>query len=109
MEASGFSSILRKSTTFSQSLERPERNYFGPPRSNRKCYNQPHPGLISEIVVTRLLFGLALAALTFLVFVIGLTQTQAADPPESPRVKAIREKVLPTKLKLETDKKMLQM
>lgn len=32
----------------------------------------------------------------------------AADPPENPRVKAIREKMLPAKLKLDIDKKMLR-
>ena len=45
--------------------------------------------------------------------VVGFTiapssQSEAADPPESRRVKAIRETVLPAKIKFDIDKKMLR-
>ena len=45
--------------------------------------------------------------------VVGLSicvpaEAEAADPPESRRVKAIRETVLPAKIKLDIDKKMLR-
>jgi hypothetical protein len=66
-----------------------------------------HPLLNSEFIVTRLslLFWSAVVA--------GLSisvpsQSQAADPPETRRVKAIRETVLPAKIKLDIDKKMLR-
>jgi antitoxin component of RelBE/YafQ-DinJ toxin-antitoxin module len=57
--------------------------------------------------VTRLLFGLALAAATVILAFMGLAPSQAADT-ETARVKATREKMLPAKLKLDIDKKMLR-
>lgn len=57
--------------------------------------------------MTRLLFGLALAAATVTVAFLGFTPSQAADT-ETARVKATREKMLPAKLKLDVDKKMLR-
>ncbi|HJZ91933.1 MAG TPA: tetratricopeptide repeat protein [Gemmataceae bacterium] len=55
----------------------------------------------------RLLAGFVLAAIAFcLAFTTSLTP--AADPPDNPRVKATREKMLPAKLKLDIDKKMLR-
>jgi hypothetical protein len=57
--------------------------------------------------VTRLLFGLALAAATVTLAFLGRTPSQAADT-ETARVKATREKMLPAKLKLDVDKKMLR-
>jgi hypothetical protein len=57
--------------------------------------------------VTRLLSFLFLAAAIGFVAINGLAPTQAADP-ESARVKATREKMLPAKLKLDIDKKMLR-
>jgi hypothetical protein len=57
--------------------------------------------------VTRILFGLSLAGAIACIAVLGLTPSQAADK-ESPRVKAAREKMLPAKLKLDIDKKMLR-
>jgi hypothetical protein len=57
--------------------------------------------------VTRLLFGIALAAATVTLAMLGFAPTKAADP-ETARVKATREKMLPAKLKLDIDKKMLR-
>ena len=50
---------------------------------------------------------LTLAAVAVLALATPPT-TQAADPPESARVKTIREKVLPAKVNLDIDKKMLR-
>jgi len=58
--------------------------------------------------VTRLLSFLLLAAALGFVAVSSFSPTQAADPPESPRVKAVREKVLTHKLTVDIDKKMLE-
>jgi hypothetical protein len=63
--------------------------------------------LISEAAVTRLFAAIFRSALVCIAACTGLVSTQAADPPESPRVKTIREKVLLAKLKLDIDKKML--
>lgn len=56
--------------------------------------------------MTRLFSFLLLSAAVGIVAISGLIQ--AADPPESARVKATREKMLPAKLKLDVDKKMLR-
>jgi hypothetical protein len=55
--------------------------------------------------VTRLLLGLFVAAAVVL---IARPDLPTADAQESPRVKATREKMLPAKLKLDIDKKMLR-
>lgn len=55
----------------------------------------------------RLLPFLSLAAAVSLVALTTLATTQGADS-ETPRVKTVREKVLPAKLKLDIDKKMLR-
>lgn len=55
----------------------------------------------------RLVPFLSLAAAFAVVALTTLPQSQAADP-ESARVKTIREKVLPAKIKLDVDKKMLR-
>jgi hypothetical protein len=57
--------------------------------------------------VRRLLAGFVLTAV---VACLAFTSsfTPAADPPDNPRVKATREKMLPAKLKLDIDKKMLR-
>jgi hypothetical protein len=60
-----------------------------------------------ESLVTRILLRLSLFALAIVIYV-GPTFCQAADPPESPRVKAVREQVLPAKIKFDIDKKMLR-
>lgn len=57
--------------------------------------------------MTRLLFGLSLTAATVAPVMPGCAPAQAADP-ETARVKATREKMLPAKLKLDIDKKMLR-
>jgi hypothetical protein len=59
-------------------------------------------------VPRRLVPFLSLAAAVAVVAPSTLPTTQAADPPESARVKTIREKVLPAKVKLDVDKKMLR-
>jgi hypothetical protein len=51
----------------------------------------------------RRLFPLAVGCL-----VLSFPLTASADTPENPRVKATREKMLPAKLKLDIDKKMLR-
>ena len=56
----------------------------------------------------RLVPLLSLAAAVAVVALPALPESQAADPPESARVKTIREKVLPAKVKLDVDKKMLR-
>jgi len=56
--------------------------------------------------VTRLI-RLSLAAVGCLLLLAPLW-TPAADTPENPRVKATREKMLPAKLKLDIDKRMLR-
>jgi hypothetical protein len=58
--------------------------------------------------VTRLLSTLALAVAAVVLALPPQAPTLAADHPESPRVKATREKMLPSKLKLDIDKKMLR-
>jgi hypothetical protein len=57
--------------------------------------------------VTRILLRLSLT-LVAVVACHGLSVCQAADPPESPRVKAVREQVLTAKIKFDIDKKMLR-
>jgi len=57
-------------------------------------------------VTRRLLPFLSLAGAVAVLAVAALGSSRAADP-ESARVKAVREKVLPAKLKLDIDKKML--
>jgi hypothetical protein len=58
-------------------------------------------------VTRRLVPFLLLAATVAVLAVTTLAPSQAADP-ESARVKTVREKVLPAKLKLDIDKKMLR-
>jgi hypothetical protein len=58
-------------------------------------------------VTRRLVPFLSLAAAVAVVALTTLPQSHAADP-ESARVKTIREKVLPAKIKLDVDKKMLR-
>jgi hypothetical protein len=58
--------------------------------------------------VTRLFAALALAVAVAVLALPSQVPSLAADPAESPRVKATREKMLPAKLKLDIDKKMLR-
>jgi hypothetical protein len=58
-------------------------------------------------VPRRLVPFLSLVAAVAVVALTTLPTSQAADPAESARVKTVREKVLPAKLKLDIDKKML--
>jgi hypothetical protein len=58
--------------------------------------------------VTRLFSALTLAAAAAVLALPPDLATFAADTPETPKVKSTREKVLPAKLKLDIDKKMLR-
>lgn len=58
--------------------------------------------------MTRLLCAVALAVAAVVLSLPSQVPTLAADTPDSPRVKATREKMLPAKLKLDIDKKMLR-
>jgi len=58
--------------------------------------------------VTRLFSALTLATAAAVLALPPDLATFAADTPETPKVKSTREKVLPAKLKLDVDKKMLR-
>jgi hypothetical protein len=100
--------ILRESAPRTQAGSTSDRNYFRAPGSHSAWYNHGPDRPSRSPLVTRLLSALALAVAAAVLALPSQAPTLAADHPESPRVKATREKMLPAKLKLDIDKKMLR-